>query len=260
MIKFRPMITWQDVSGQQQNMQVDAFVREQHSLENTVTEYAVERGSNVSDHVRPNPIKLSLEGVISNAPNFEPLTHSNGARWVSTDVRSNTPGYGRRITVQGQPPSMGGAISTRGPAGLFNAIPIGPPQTLQAGLIVPDVLNIAVAQRFDRDFDRVQLCFDEFSRLRDSGTLLTIVTSLRRYENMAIESFNVNKDVEDSLKFSLNVKQVRFGTLKVVPLPKPPGIKAKGQVAATPVADDPGSSISYEGLKGTPLDPDGVLN
>lgn len=47
---------------------VDALVRESESLQNQVTDFPVEDGSAISDHIRPQPDKLTLECLVTNAP------------------------------------------------------------------------------------------------------------------------------------------------------------------------------------------------
>ena len=47
---------------------IDASVSEQHSFDSEVTEFPVESGSNITDNVRPKPIKITIEGVVSDTP------------------------------------------------------------------------------------------------------------------------------------------------------------------------------------------------
>ena len=47
---------------------IDAALTEDHSFDNEVTTHPVERGSDVADNVRAQPISISIEGVVSNTP------------------------------------------------------------------------------------------------------------------------------------------------------------------------------------------------
>lgn len=47
---------------------LDASIQETHTSEVEVTEFPVEKGSNISDHRRVKPDGLVIEGVISNTP------------------------------------------------------------------------------------------------------------------------------------------------------------------------------------------------
>ena len=50
------------------NLILDALVRESHDFRSEVTEFPVETGSNVSDHILNAPREISIEGVITNNP------------------------------------------------------------------------------------------------------------------------------------------------------------------------------------------------
>lgn len=47
---------------------VDAIISENHELDNEVTEYPVESGADITDNVRPKPLVVTMECLISNTP------------------------------------------------------------------------------------------------------------------------------------------------------------------------------------------------
>lgn len=47
---------------------IDAALSESHDYESEVTDYPIERGANVIDHVRNRPLTVSLECVVSDTP------------------------------------------------------------------------------------------------------------------------------------------------------------------------------------------------
>ena len=51
-----------------QSLTLDAAPNEKHGATNEVTQYPVETGTNVSDHVRQMPDRLHIEGIVSNSP------------------------------------------------------------------------------------------------------------------------------------------------------------------------------------------------
>ena len=51
---------------------VDVTMSENHTFESEVTDYPVESGGSISDNIRPRPITVSMEGIISNTP-LEPM-------------------------------------------------------------------------------------------------------------------------------------------------------------------------------------------
>lgn len=51
-----------------QELDIDATVSQQHSGENEITEHPVENGTNIVDHVRVKPDKLTIECWVSDTP------------------------------------------------------------------------------------------------------------------------------------------------------------------------------------------------
>jgi hypothetical protein len=47
---------------------IDALVKENHEFKRVATQYPVEEGANITDHVRHEPTSLTIEGVITNHP------------------------------------------------------------------------------------------------------------------------------------------------------------------------------------------------
>lgn len=47
---------------------VDATLSEGHTLDSEVTDYPVETGGSITDNVRPKPITVTLEGIVSDTP------------------------------------------------------------------------------------------------------------------------------------------------------------------------------------------------
>lgn len=47
---------------------IDATMQETHSAASEVTEHPVEVGSDITDHIRPKPIEVRIDGIITNAP------------------------------------------------------------------------------------------------------------------------------------------------------------------------------------------------
>jgi hypothetical protein len=75
-------------------VELDASVTETHSLANTVTDHPVEDGVNVSDHSRPEPDALTIEGIVSNTP-FSTSTQTravnSGSVTFDTTSEANVP-------------------------------------------------------------------------------------------------------------------------------------------------------------------------
>src|SRR3990167_8648307 len=56
------------------NYLIDVSIKEDHSFTNDVTSFPVESGGTLSDNIRPKPITVTLEGIVSNSPLGEILT------------------------------------------------------------------------------------------------------------------------------------------------------------------------------------------
>lgn len=72
---------------------LDAVVNEQHSKSATVTDHQVETGTNVTDHIRPLPDRLTIEGIITNTPMDVPVTQADGVTGSVQNVQATVNGY-----------------------------------------------------------------------------------------------------------------------------------------------------------------------
>lgn len=87
-----PLLEYQSADGY---LGIELDVVEKEGLEESaeVSEYAVERGANIVDHVRRNAGTIALEGVVTNAPVVLPATHMGG---VTGSVQTQTLDVGGR--------------------------------------------------------------------------------------------------------------------------------------------------------------------
>ena len=61
---------WQDPdSGETEILAFDAVVSLSPEDSVTITDHPVEQGSNITDHARDEPERLSIEGIVSTVPN-----------------------------------------------------------------------------------------------------------------------------------------------------------------------------------------------
>lgn len=117
---------------------IDCSLRESHNYDSDVTDYPTESGANVSDNIRPLPITVEIEGIVSNSP-------------IGLMVRER---------VQDKKPSV--------------------------------------------------VALEIFEAIRDDRKPVTITTSLRTYENMALKSLTIPRgDHEDALKFTASFQQIK---------------------------------------------------
>ena len=217
-------IVWTLDGGELAAVQVDAAVRESHVSSAHATDLAVERGANVTDHVRPQPFQLTVEGIVTNAPIDQPSTQMDGATGAMTQVSIDVP---RAEELRANRNEVAG-----GRAGLGREA--GP------GTIAANVWM------WSSQFDRVRTVNEVITNLMSTGTLVKIVTGLREYEDMVIENFEVvrSAQVGEALAFTLSAKQVRIVDSETVSLPEPreprgrPGQNRGRQDGESVTADD----------------------
>src|SRR5262245_31080718 len=126
---------WQDPdSGQTEYVRFDAVLSEVHEDVVTITDHPVELGVNVSDHARPEPERLTLEGVVSSIPNLAIDTDADYETTEFSVEMMRDPGNETVVLAVPTPPiepSISGLVNA-GVAGLKSAI-LGPPKATMRG-------------------------------------------------------------------------------------------------------------------------------
>lgn len=110
-----------------------------------------------------------------------------------------------------------------------------------------------------QDTTRSKNAYDKLVQLREQGSLVTVVTSLRSYDSMAIESIQIPRDAKNAgaLRFTVSLKKVRVVKNKLtrttVASDKRVGAKVKTgnqtTKAATEQDIDPARQV-VDGIKG----------
>ncbi len=170
----RLRLTWQ-VNGEDRDLEFDAVLSEEHTGNATVTEHPVEKGSSITDHVRPEQERVTFEAIVTNTPIRLPATQNKGSRERSTTRTLQTT---RRIR----------------------------------GIPVP-VSAAATSLEFDGDMDRPADVWAELRDVRDNARLVTIDNGLRRYEDMVIDGLSTPRaagNKRDVLKFNVSLRRLRI--------------------------------------------------
>lgn len=180
-------------------IEFDATLSESHPATATVTEHPVEVGSNVTDHVRPDIDRVQFEVMVTNAPIRAPGSNLDGAQGLVQGLDLQVP---TTTSLPIEIPGVGAAL--RG-AGALNGTTVVRAQTLQ----------------FTSEFDRVGSVYHAVKRLQETSALLTIITSLRRYENFVIASVIPTRTTGegDCIRFQFEARQIRFVTTQTVVAP-----------------------------------------
>jgi hypothetical protein len=155
----------------------DASISETHSRSAEATKNVIEDGSNITDHIKLNPIQLSIEALISDTPtSFIQSAIGVGGAFIS-NIAGNAAGRG----LLGTAAATGVGLGIGGLAGLLTNIPRNPKD----------------AWGYLDGIWKERLPFK-------------MITALQEYKDMVITSLSVprNAGVGRSLRFSMTVEQI----------------------------------------------------
>ena len=179
---------------------LDASIEETHQFASKITQFPIETGETIADHIFNEPKRLTIEGIVSNFP-----------------------------------------------------------------LPFPDPALIARTFKYSLQSQKKysDAVFKELMQLRDSRKLITVVTRLNSYDNMAILSLTIprNKDNQEVLRFTIELQEVIIKSTEKVPSTYL-GAGAKGAspkalsstqtpIPASPVQQAQGASVLYKLFQGT---------
>lgn len=187
---------------------MDATLSENHTSSATATERPVEEGSDVTDHVRADQPRVTVEAFVTNTPIRVPkstlVPDSDQLGGVSAEFEDV------ELLVPDPPINFNVAAAA---GALFGA------------LFPAD--RTARVLRFSDSFDRVVTTYDLMSAIVELGTVVIIQTKLRAYDNMVLENLTTPVGSTDSLTFTFDAKQIRTVSSEVVAAPDP--IEERGQ-------------------------------
>jgi hypothetical protein len=194
------------------DIEFDAVVRVVPTTAAAVTAHPVERGVAVNDHVRPEPLRLSVEAWVTNTPLKVPTTQMRG---VQGSVRSE----GMNVPVT---------------------------QLVGLGVRVPSQVTVPVeALRFDGEFDRVRDVYQELRTIQEAGQAVSIQHmkqgGLEDYEDMVIVSLSAPRDAQSgsAVAFTFDAQKVRIVDTRRVKVDAPAKQKKKkGEQGKKKVGDD----------------------
>lgn len=139
---------------------LDATVEETHTKTNELTDFPVDTGVSITDHIRQMPESIEINGIVSNTP-------------------------------------------------IVFAASIQAPSPIEGDLT--------------RISDRVEFAYEELRRIMNVGELVTVVTTLRTYENMALTGLAVTRNASTGrvLNATLLLREVLFAFAETVEAPDP---------------------------------------
>ena len=239
-------------NGALRTVNFDVVSAETHEGTMKLTEHPVESGSDITDNVRAEPRKLSIEGYVSNKPllsnlGVNPLNTRDSTLLTFQGVPLKIPKNDRPKIPTSRtldiPKKQGGApIFT--PGGLTSAVTgaigsliNGPPPNKATGLgplIQGDPPTKAFALTPSGDFpNRALVVYELLEEGRIESALIRVVTAFGTIEDMIIVKNALPRTPEDGngAKFQLDLQQIRIVQSETVQAPKPAEDRAKKEVA-----------------------------
>lgn len=198
-------LMWSESTAFDRQLRFDVVTTETHTFANVVTDQPVERGANVSDHVRATPDTVTLDVVVTNTP---------------LDGAPNMLGTARRGDVV--PTALELPPPPLPPGLLFGGIGAA----LSAGLRQPP--KVQTFRAFS-EFDSVAEIYATIKQLRDVGQLVSVISPLNDFDNMVITSVTVPRTAADSsaLLMTIEFKQIRIVETRQTTEPIPTETRGK---------------------------------
>jgi len=232
-------LVWTTKAGEERLLRFDAILAEHHSLKATATEHPVEKGVDLTDHIRKNLDELTLEVFVTNAPvHTEDLTKkagtSRGSNFVSVPL--DVPAYEPPLELT--------------PGSLFNAVG-GALSSLLGGKVEYN----ARVLKFDNEFNNVSDTLRILRGIKDTSQLLEVYTPNWQYPKMVLLSIDFPRAVGEggSGKMTLQFKALRIIETKQTADPIPTEVRGqqavkKGAKGPEVLKEDKGSSVLRKGL------------
>lgn len=228
-------IAYTPKGGGPKTLQFDAVTNVTHIQKATATEHKVEKGANISDHIRKELDEVSFDAIISN----EPVQDMNDHGQSVSSEELNYEHAKRPFSF-----TPGGII-----AGVSN--------------LIDDVLGSAArskvnVKRYSKGGNYVSEMHAELVKIQTTGQLCEIITEDRTYDGMALLSVELKKSPETGTAgtFALEWKKIQQVEVKIVTAPKPTEPrgnkpKAKGSQSATPAPEPKKSKSTLKEIAGS---------
>jgi len=205
---------WTTDAGEFKSHYFDVVTNEGQELTSTVTEYPVEDGVNVADHVQRELDKVSLEVFVSQTPIYD----LNGSGGKITSIPINVTKY--------KPPLA------PTPGAVFNAVG-GALKDAVGSLLGNKVEYAAQVLTFPEGYEPVAETLALLEKLKNDVQLVSIALPSKLYENMCLTHIAVKGDAGTgtSRAFTLDFTELRKVKVQIVNAPIPTEIRAMPMVS-----------------------------
>jgi hypothetical protein len=179
-------------------------ISESHHGGAIVTEYPIEEGSTVTDHIVPMNEEFSFEAMVTNTPMVRDTVWNVGE---VTAIKLDLP-IPFDIDEIGPPLVSPGYVTRLA----TNSI---------EGRTLPQI-KFANVLTFD-DYDPGVEIYDYLTEVYSEGKVVQVYSSVRRYDDMVLTSLDMTRTPADGegLRFALRFKKLKKVALDLVSAPKP---------------------------------------
>ena len=204
----------------------DAILEEDHDIDTDVTEHAVEEGSNIVDHVRPQCDRFNMVAFVTQTP-----VSSDDGLLLPLVLDIPQPGPGSFL-AGGTSALLASGVAALG----FGPAHVGANgETLFRGYptqITARTYQYAGIGGAGGEANYVKAANDQLIALRDSATLITVTTPNRVYNNMIISKIGMkrNPQIGQAAQFELSFREIRIVSSKIVEAPNPSIVNATQKV------------------------------
>ncbi len=203
----------------------------------TITDHPVEDGSNVVDHARELPKKVSIEGFVSNKPLWSNPGMAPLADYTARALALPSPPRGlrparRRLDLP--KPPLRKNLASLVQAGIGAIFPPGDTYATLAAEAPADQPLQATVLAANADFpDRARAMYEALLAAQAARTLFTVSSSSGEIDNMLIEKISVPRTVDtgNGADFSIELTQVRIVKSETVAAPLPAEVRGAKEVS-----------------------------
>jgi hypothetical protein len=225
-----PTLYWSDDDGALQVVKLDVATSEEYADTLTVTDHPVEQGANVVDHAREDPERITVEGLVTNAPHQGNLTEDDEHEVQNETLKFEAMGPPGTQTIELDIP--GNPIQVT-PSGLIQAA-VGAVVSLLTGgqdnkataWDVPKSSRVSTTAQVLKTSDRKnrgRLVYEKLLSAQKGRFLVTVQAGMREYFDMLLERIALPRGLEDgtSARFQLDLRRLRVAESETVQSPEP---------------------------------------
>lgn len=242
-------ILFENAAGIFETVVFDVTIRENHVAPAEIPRHPVEESADLTDHVRILPIALTLEVAVSNRPIQAPISQFTGEPAPGVSASPYSLELAAVAARQVKDATISVAPSVTIPVGV--GVTLGGDAKVTGGAWGLERSTSSASHTALDARDRVRQVWDTLEGLR--GKPVTVLTSLRQYDGVAISNVGAPVFVVGYTVFTIDFEAVRQFVTETVPDPIEPRGRPKTQRGAqsgypVPVAQQSGARQVTDGI------------